>query len=88
MGEFGFETLCVALNGYPEPWSSCPSDGRKNILMLLFLPLDRGVIPNFFFLDFNLKMLKVAEKLYQESQSGGVSYVFLQIQMWQGFHGS
>ena len=40
-----------------------PSNGSKNKLVLLFFPFDRGVIPNYFFLDFNLKMLKVAEKL-------------------------
>ena len=63
MGKFGFEILSVSLNGYPEPWFSCPSNGSKTTLVPLFFPFDRGVIPDYFFLDFNLKMLKVAEKL-------------------------
>ena len=62
MGEFGLEILPVTLNGYAEPWFSCSSNGSKNILVLLFLPFDWGVIP-IFFLGFNLKMLKVVEKL-------------------------
>ena len=63
LGKFGFAILSVSLNGHLEPWFSCPSNGSKNKLVLLFFPFDRGVIPNYFFLDFNLKMLKVAEKL-------------------------
>lgn len=48
MGEFGLEILPVTLNGYAEPWFSCSSNGSKNILVLLFLPFDWGVIPIFF----------------------------------------
>lgn len=50
MGEFGLEILPVTLNGYAEPLLSgfsCSSNGSKNILVLLFLPFDWGVIPIF-----------------------------------------